>query len=126
MVNDGNRQSKTPDAALAYGVTVLCCQFKGDAHTSDILGVLPLLLERSSGDPAFAGIRDAALSLLAAHRQEQEGVTGAFLGARIDGRKAVEDFAWRRFCDLYDVARSVTPRHARRDSLGKPASGEIG
>ena len=125
MGNDRSRQALSPDVAIAYGLTVICCQFQSDEHTRDIMETLPMLLDRASDRPAFAGIRAAAQRLIDARRRDLSTGGQEFFAARIDERRAVELFAWQRFCELYDEARAATPKHAQRDAMGKTASGEI-
>jgi hypothetical protein len=108
------RQSKTPDAAIAYAVTVICCQFTSDDHTKDIMDSLQLMLDRSSNDPSFSGVREAALRLIEARRADLADGGRRFFGVRIDERAAVEAFAWRRFCELFETALAVQPRAKRK------------
>lgn len=107
------RASKTPDAAIAHGVTLLCCQFSSDLHTKDVMDSLQILLDRSSGDPQFAGMREAAVRLIEARREDQALGGSRFFAARVDLRRTVEAFAWQRFCELYETAISVQPRSKR-------------
>lgn len=113
MDNGAPKQSKTPDAAIAYGVTLICCQFMSDTHTRDVLDGLQMLLDRASTDQAFAGMRSAAVRLIAARREDQALGGSRFFAARVEERQAVEEFAWRRFCELYDTAIAVAPRVKR-------------
>lgn len=114
MADARSRQALTPDAAIAYAVTVICCQFMKDDHTRDIMDNLPLLLDRASDDPAFVEIRLAAQRLIDARRADLAAGAGAqFHAARIEERKAVEAFAWRRFCELFETALAQAPRKGR-------------
>jgi hypothetical protein len=110
------RQSKTPDAAIAYAVTMLCTQFSSNDHTKDVMDNLQLLLDRASRDPAFEDMRSAARRLIAARREDLADGGRRFFAVRIEERAAVEAFAWRRFCELFDEARSVAPNHSRREA----------
>jgi hypothetical protein len=114
MDSGAARQSKTPDAAIAHGVTMLCCQFMSDTHTKDVLDGLQMLLDRASSDPAFAGMRDAAVKLIAARREDQAIGGSRFFAVRVEERQTVEEFAWRRFCELYETAIAVVPRAKRQ------------
>lgn len=114
MTGGAERQSKTPDAAIAYAVTVICCQFASDDHTKDIMDSLQLMLDRSSGDPAFAGVRFAAERLIEARRADLADGGKRFFAVRVEERSAVEAFAWQRFCELFETALSVQPRHKKK------------
>lgn len=111
-----SRQSKTPDAAIAYAVTMLCTQFASDEHTKDAMDNLQLMLDRSSQDPAFAGMRSAARRLIAARREDLADGGRRFFAVRIEERATVEAFAWQRFCELFEEALAVKPHHARREA----------
>lgn len=113
MDNSRSRQALTPDAAISYGVTVICCQFMSDRHTRDIMDNLPLLLDRASDNPAFLEIRLAAQRLIDARRADLATGGKDFHRVRIDERKAVEAFAWKRFCALFETALAQAPRKGR-------------